>query len=154
MKRNILWTVIIILFVILIIYLSLKSNWLGLVIAGIFWYLLLKIEKIYDYYILYGKTSIKFWKLVKDSPEESFKYFSENKEIWSIVTTEFGKKLLDANQKLEKDNKNKLIGPFKLFVPSLNKMVLIYGKDGFYQKDQDKLISLFNIHKEKYHEKQ
>ncbi len=80
--------------------------------------------------------------MVKKQPEEFYDVFKERDNIWQILESESAKMIFD---KLEK-NKDEWIGPFILHRPSTGKNIYIYGKDGLYQEEQDKIIRAINKH--------
>ncbi|MCH7883051.1 hypothetical protein IIA95_01380 [Patescibacteria group bacterium] len=85
----------------------------------------------------------KFWKLVGRNPEEAYRYFKNHPEAWMVLDTN---QIKDISKHLRNKNpeyKEKWVGPYRLYVPSIGGDIQIYGKKDLYEKEQDKLISLF-----------
>jgi len=79
----------------------------------------------------------KFWRLVRKNPEKFIGVFRERDNAWKVLDSEIAKKIFD---KLEKGND--WVGSFILRIPSTGKIVYIYGKDGFYQEEQERILNL------------
>lgn len=64
--------------------------------------------------------NLSFWKVAAKYPDEVFQIMTEDELMWVIEAGE--------ENVWENKNKSDYIGPFRLFVPSLNSFVKIYGK--------------------------
>ena len=91
-----------------------------IVVAGILYYR----------FVLVKGGNLKFWKFAKAHPEEAYSYFVGNDAF--VV---FDSKPLEGYKANLRSGE--WDGPFKLHVPSINRLVTIYGRPPEYQTAQE-----------------
>lgn len=84
-------------------------------------------------YFLINKGKLSFWKKVGKNPDAAYDYLVKHPDVWKIIykgddTT------LDSRE---------WTGPFRLYVPSIDKVIMIYGKIELYEKEQTRLLNDF-----------
>lgn len=95
---------------------------------------------LYIFFLRAGKH--KFWKLIGHNPEEAYRYFKNNPDAWMVIDMKHIKNINSYLRNKDPEYKKKWVGPYKLYVPSIDVAVQIYGKRDVYEQEQDKLLSL------------
>lgn len=85
---------------------------------------------LYYRFVLVKGGNLKFWKFAKAHPEEAYSFFMGNDAF--VVFDSIPLEGFKANSPLGEWD-----GPFKLYVPSINKFVTIYGRHPGYQTAQE-----------------
>jgi ABC-type multidrug transport system fused ATPase/permease subunit len=132
-----LFLIIDILLIVLSIYFVVKLKWLFSIftIIGLYFFVRWTILFLFNY--SHWARAHKFWRLVRKNPEKFIGVFRERNNTWKVIDSEIAKKIFD---KLEKGDG--WVGSFMLRIPSTGKIVFIYGKDGLYQEEQEKILNL------------
>lgn len=76
--------------------------------------------------------NLSFWKIAAKYPDDVFQIMIEDELMWVIETGE--------ENVWENKNKSDYSGPFRLFVPSLNTFVKIYGRADQIEIEQKKIM--------------
>ena len=98
--------------------------------------LILAVAVFLYWYFIFRKGSFSFWKIVASNPDKAYEYFI-SKECWKVLTGELNE---NANDKIDSSDWS---GPYSLIVPKLgNRMIIIYGKVGYFEDSQDEFINL------------
>jgi len=84
-------------------------------------------------YFLINKGKLSFWKKVGKNPEGAYDYFVKHPDVWKVIY-KGDDIILDSRE---------WAGPFRLYVPSIDKMILIYGKNELYEKEQARILNDF-----------
>lgn len=109
-----------------------KLQWIVLFLFGLSWYL----------FNVFRAGKSRFWKLVGHYPEKAYKYFKDHPETWIVLDSNQIKNVYQYLRDKHIEHRDKYIGPYRLYVPSIGNIVYIYGKKDSYEQEQDQLISL------------
>ena len=96
---------------------------------------------IFIWRIIYVKRgNIRFWQLAANQPNVAFEWM-ENRSDWIILHPD--------DPKVEQlEGNSELVGPFKLVVPRLDKLVVIFAEKISINKSQEEFIKLYGGKKE------
>jgi hypothetical protein len=76
-----------------------------------------------------GKGNLSFWKIANRYPEEAYNFFLNN-DTWHVIDN-----INNVDPPTKDENWD---GPFRLFIPSINRTVKIYGKtDSYFESQED-----------------
>lgn len=82
------------------------------------------------YSIMNGNLS--FWKIAAKHPDEVFRLMLDDKDIWVVD--------IGDGDTWEGKDQSDYSGPFRLFVPSINTFVKIYGKANQIESAQAEIL--------------
>ena len=82
--------------------------------------------------IMSGKLS--FWRLAAKKPDEVFRMIYDNHEVWVVDN--------GSPDTWKGINKEEYSGPFRLYVPALNQVVIIYGKADRIEQEQERIMEV------------
>ena len=86
------------------------------------------------YFIFIKHGNLNFWHKVQRNPDVAYKYFLEN-EYWRVED--------GINNRAQPSmDEGEWDGPFRFNVPSIGRVVKVYGKVGFYEHSQKELESI------------
>lgn len=78
------------------------------------------------YYFFVKRGNISFWRKAKDNPNFVYKELIKD-DAWVI------------DDGVVEIDKNEFVGPFRLYVPKINKTVKFYGKVGKFEESQKRI---------------
>ncbi|MEX0877398.1 MAG: hypothetical protein WDZ40_00870 [Candidatus Spechtbacterales bacterium] len=81
---------------------------------------------LYYYFVIVKRGNISFWKDAAKHPDFVYEQLSKD-DAWVIY---------DGTSH---PNKKDFVGPFRLYVPSLQKSVKFYGKEGQYEESEERI---------------
>ena len=108
-----------------------KILFIGVIFIFVYWFLILKPGK------------INFWKIISKYPDIAYDFFQTNK-YFKI----FNETLPDNYKSIVP--KKYWTGPFRLWVPKINKMVYIFGKYPEFETEQEKFLDIIKNENRKY----
>ena len=79
--------------------------------------------------IPYFRGSPRFWRLVGRVPNEAYELFKEDPN-WIIM---------DGTNELGKEELKEWVGPFRLAVPKLNKVIKFYGRESAMKESEESI---------------
>lgn len=105
------------------------------------WIILLLVGLILWIFFSLRAGKLTFWKLVGRHPNEAYQYFKNNPDVWKVIDSE-DSKFIEDFLRTNANYKKEWVGPYRLYVPSLERVIQIFGKSDVYEKEQEKLILL------------
>jgi len=90
-------------------------------------------------YVKHG--NIRFWQLAADQPDAAFEWM-ENRPDWTIMRPD------DPQVEQLKEDPD-LVGPFKLAIPKLGGMVVIFAESSSIDESQSEFIKIFGGRRER-----
>lgn len=91
-----------------------------------------------------SKGNLKFWRAVARRPDESYEYFISHPEVWFVADTPGVKDFLGEFRKLNPNWEREWTGPFRLYVPKIERFVHIFGKVNQYEEEQKRILDSLN----------